>query len=105
MDCVFCKIVAGEVSVTKEYEDDEVVVFKSNRPEALVHLLVVPRRHIESLKIAEDNDVQILGKIQIIAKKMAEKFGISDGYRVLVNAGKFQEVPHLHYHLKGGMEA
>lgn len=102
MDCVFCKIVAGELPVIKEYEDDEVVVFKSNRPEALIHLLVVPRRHIESLKIAKDDDIQILGRIQITAKKMAEKFDISDGYRVLVNAGKFQEVPHLHYHLKGG---
>ncbi|MDP1743580.1 MAG: HIT domain-containing protein [Candidatus Amesbacteria bacterium] len=89
--------------VIKEYEDDEVVVFKSNRPEAPVHLLVVPRRHIESLKNAQDNDIQVLGKIQLMAKKMAEKFEISDGYKVMVNAGKFQEVPHIHYHLKGGM--
>lgn len=74
-DCVFCKIVSGEL----------------------------PGRHIESLKNAEDDDIQVLGKIQLMAKKMAEKFEITDGYKVMINAGKFQEVPHIHYHLKGGM--
>ena len=94
---------SGELPVIKEFEDDELVVFKSNRPEAPVHLLIVPRRHIESLKNAEDDDIQVLGKIQLMAKKMAEKFQIIDGYKVMVNAGRFQEVPHIHYHLKGGM--
>ncbi|MBI5358012.1 HIT domain-containing protein [Candidatus Amesbacteria bacterium] len=103
MDCVFCKIVSGELPVNKEFEDDDIVVFKSNRPETPVHLLVVPKRHIESLKVAEDDDVQVLGKIQLMAKRMAEKFEIVGGYKVMVNAGKFQEVPHIHYHLKGGM--
>lgn len=103
-DCIFCKIIAGEVPVTHEYSDAEVVVFKSNKPLASVHLLIVPRKHITSLKEVGDEDEKVLGKIQITARKMAEKFGITDGYKVSINAGKYQEVPHLHYHLLSGFK-
>lgn len=101
-DCVFCKIVAGEIPVPKEYEDESLVVFKSNKPDAPVHVLLVPKRHIESIKVVSDQDVDILGKIQVMARKMAEKLGIANGYKLALNAGRFQEVMHIHYHLLGG---
>ncbi|MBI2008138.1 HIT domain-containing protein [Candidatus Amesbacteria bacterium] len=102
MDCLFCKIVAGEVPAKLEYEDEEVVGFWDIKPAAPVHLIMVPRKHISGLDKVGEEDVDLLGKIQLAIKMAAEKMGVSDGFQVSLNAGYFQEVPHIHYHLKGG---
>lgn len=104
MDCLFCKIVAGEVPAKVEYEDDFVVGFWDVNPVARVHLIMVPKRHISGLDRVSEGDVELLGKVQLAIKKAAEKMGIINGFQVNLNAGYFQEVPHIHYHLKGGFK-
>jgi histidine triad (HIT) family protein len=102
-DCVFCKIISGEIPAEKVFEDEEVVAFKDNQPAAPIHILVVPRKHISSLLDAQPSDLQILGKIQLVIKDLVLKLKAESGYKIAVNGGKFQEVPHLHYHLLGGL--
>ncbi len=98
-DCVFCKIVAGELPSQKEYEDDLVLGFRSNQPSADTHILFIPKNHVASLRDA--TDATLLGKIMIILKETAEKMNIRD-YKVIVNNGQHQSVPHMHFHLLGG---
>lgn len=102
-DCVFCKIASGEIPATREYEDGEVLAFRDIHPSAPVHVLIIPKKHIASLNEVAEEDQSLLGKIQLIASKLADTLNVTDGYKVEVNAGRFQEVPHLHYHLRGGM--
>lgn len=105
MDCVFCKIVAGEIPVIHEYEDDSVLVFKSNQPLAPVHLLVIPKVHITNFEfVKSDLEIQVLGQIQKVIGELVKKFNLQVGYRVSVNGGKFQEVKHIHYHILGGRD-
>lgn len=103
-DCVFCKIVGGEIPSKKEYEDDEVVVFHDINPVAPIHLLLIPKRHIAGLTDAQSSDLEIVGKIQLIAATVAKKMGIEKGFRLLTANGEEagQVVFHLHYHLIGG---
>ena len=103
-DCVFCKIVKGDIPSTKVFEDDQVVAFKDIKPLAPVHILIIPKTHIESLSKAEDEYASLLGICQITAKKVAEKMGIKDAFRLLLANGSSagQTVFHLHYHLLGG---
>lgn len=105
-DCVFCKIVKKEINTEFLYEDEEVVAFKDRAPSAPVHLLVVPIKHIKSLADAKNSDEKLLGKIQLVASKIAKENGIGDGFRVSTNSGKKakQIVFHLHYHVMGGWE-
>jgi histidine triad (HIT) family protein len=98
-DCVFCKIVAGEISAEKEYEDDLVIGFKDRKPMADIHLLFVPKVHVSSL--GEVADANILSKTLTVLRDFAKKMNIVD-YKVLVNNGRFQSVPHMHFHLLGG---
>lgn len=103
MDCVFCEIVAGRIPSDKVYEDEQCVVFHDISPAAPVHLLVVPKKHIESLMQAED--AACLGHLLIVARQQAVAKGISEtGFRVVVNTGEQggQTVPHLHVHVLGG---
>lgn len=100
-ECIFCKIVDGLVSAKIEYQDDEVVAIWDVKPQAPVHVLVMPKKHVNDVKEA---DSIILGKLQKVIGELAEKLNITNGYQVLLNAGRYQEVPHLHYHLKGGMK-
>lgn len=100
-DCVFCKIVAGEIPATKEYEDDSVVAFRDIHPSAPVHVLIVPKTHVVNTAEA---DTALLGYLQKKAEELVTKLNISDGYQIILNGGRFREVPHLHYHLKGGMK-
>ena len=104
MDCLFCKIVGGEVPAKVEYEDEFVVGFRDVNPGAPVHLIMVPRKHISGLGKVSEEDVDLLGRIQLAISKAAQKLGVSDGFLVNLNAGYFQEVPHIHYHLKGGFK-
>lgn len=101
-DCVFCKIVSGKIPVKFEYEDDEVVVFNSNAPLAEHHLLVVPKKHISAFKDLDHGNEKLILKMVLAANKMINEKDLLTGYRLIINGGKYQEVPHLHMHLLGG---
>ncbi len=104
-DCLFCKIVKGEIPSTKVYEDEFVYAFKDINPEAPVHILVIPKKHIGSINKIEKEDEELIGKIFTTIKKVAKDQGIAEsGYRVVSNCGKDagQTVMHLHFHILGG---
>ncbi len=105
MDCIFCKIVAGEIPSNKVLETEDVLVFHDIQPAASVHALVIPKKHIASLNDIEEADLPLLAKVNQAAKDAAGQLGISDsGYRLINNCGSDggQVVFHLHYHLLGG---
>lgn len=107
MDCIFCKIANKEIPSTVVYEDEDVLAFNDLNPEAPVHILVVPKKHISSLDAASAEDQQLLGKILLSIQKIARQQGIAEsGYRVVNNCGEQggQTVMHLHFHLMGGRE-
>lgn len=104
-DCLFCKIIKGEIPSQKVYEDDEILAFKDINPAAPVHILVIPKKHIDSIAQMEKEDEALVGKIYTVINKIAEEQGVKDdGFRVIVNCGKNggQEVMHLHFHLLAG---
>lgn len=103
-DCLFCRIVAGEIPADKVYEDDQVVVFRDINPKAQTHLLMVSREHIASLtELTPAHDGLIAYMIRLLPR-LAEEQGLSQGFRSIINTGKGggQEVFHLHIHLLGG---
>ncbi|NWF53725.1 MAG: histidine triad nucleotide-binding protein [Syntrophaceae bacterium] len=104
MTCIFCQIVARELPAEILFEDSELVVFKDINPEAPVHLLIVPKRHFDSLNSLDELTAQIGARMFLAAKKMAESLGIESGYKVLINCGREggQVIRHLHMHLLGG---
>jgi histidine triad (HIT) family protein len=107
MDCIFCKIVEGEIPSTKVYEDEEIIAFRDINPQAPVHIVIIPRKHIASLSDLSQRDSALVGRMVTIANKLAKVEGIADkGYRVVINCGKEggQLVPHLHMHLVGGRQ-
>jgi len=104
-DCLFCKIAKGDIPSNKVYEDDIMLAFHDIAPEAPVHVLVIPKKHISSISALEEDDAAIVGAIMLRIKALAEELGIAeDGYRVVANTGKNggQTVPHLHFHVIGG---
>lgn len=107
MDCIFCKIANKEIPSTVVYEDDDVIAFNDLNPEAPVHILVIPKKHINSLDAASAEDQQLLGKLLLSIQTIARQQGIAEnGYRVVNNCGEQggQTVMHLHFHLMGGRE-
>jgi len=102
-DCIFCKIVAGSIPATKIYEDEDVIAFNDIHPIASVHFMIVPKAHIESLAGAEEKHQALLGKILLLAPKLAKQQGLK-GFRTMINTGREggQEVFHLHVHVFGG---
>ena len=107
MDCIFCKIANKEIPSTIVYEDDEIIAFNDVNPEAPVHILVIPKKHISSLNAATAEDEQLLGRILLTVQKIAAEQGIAEaGYRVVNNCGELggQTVHHIHFHLLGGRE-
>ena len=105
MDCIFCKIVSGDIPSNKVYEDDKILAFRDLSPEAPQHVLVIPKEHIASLAEAKEEHLELLGYIQIKISEIAEKLGIKEsGFRVVANTGDEggQTVHHIHYHLLGG---
>lgn len=102
-NCIFCKIVRGEVPSTKVYEDDEVLAFNDIRPLAPVHFMLIPKKHIDSLASAE-NDAAVLGRMLALSGRLAREQGSPDGFRTIVNTGRIgrQDVMHLHIHVIGG---
>ncbi len=103
-DCLFCKIAAGEISADTIYEDDEIVAFHDASPQAPVHVLVIPRKHLDTLDDAEEGDRALLGQLLLVTKRIAGELGVAAGYRVVNNCGESagQSVFHVHFHLLGG---
>jgi histidine triad (HIT) family protein len=103
-DCIFCKIVAGEIPSRKVYEDDELYAFHDIRPIAPVHFMLIPKLHVASLADCSDTQQDILGRMLLLAPKLAKEHGLDDGFRTMINtgAGGGQEVFHLHIHVFGG---
>jgi histidine triad (HIT) family protein len=104
MDCLFCKIIAGQIPSKKVYEDDKVFAFEDINPQAPTHVLIVPKQHITGLKEAQPEDAEILGYLQLIAAKLGRERKLEDSYRTVYNVGpgSGQSVFHLHLHLLGG---
>ena len=106
-DCLFCKIAAGEIPCTKVYEDETTLAFRDIAPQAPVHTLVIPKKHIAGWSDAQGEDDRTLAHLMRVAAIVAEKEGVAEsGYRVVSNCGPDaqQSVPHLHLHVLGGRE-
>ena len=104
-DCLFCKIIAGEIPAKIVHEDELTVAFEDTNPQAPTHILIIPRKHLAGLNDAAAEDAPLLGHLQIVAAKLAREKGIAEGgYRTLFNTGRGagQTVFHLHLHLLGG---
>ncbi|MBQ8541492.1 MAG: histidine triad nucleotide-binding protein [Clostridia bacterium] len=104
-DCLFCKIIAGEIPSSKVYEDEYVYAFNDISPEAPLHVLIVPKAHIASCNEITEENAEVVSKIFLVAKKIAAEKGIAEnGYRIVNNCGDDggQTVKHLHFHLLGG---
>ena len=104
MDCIFCRVAAGEIPAKRVLEDDRAIVFDDIHPVAPVHMLVIPREHIASQAHAMEQHEALLGHMMLLAAKAAETRGLSGGYRVVTNTGEDggQTVGHLHLHVLGG---
>jgi histidine triad (HIT) family protein len=105
MECIFCQIASGKIPSDRVYEDEEVIAFRDISPQAPVHLIIIPRRHIPSLTHLSQADSALIGRMVAIANQLAKGEGVADkGYRLAINCGKEggQAVPHLHMHLLGG---
>ena len=104
MSCIFCQIINGEQAADIVYEDDKVVAFSDTQPKAPVHILIVPRKHIGSMKDITAEDSDILSAILLASKKIAKDKNIDDGYKLVFNVGKRggQIVDHVHLHVLGG---
>lgn len=103
MNCIFCKIVNNEIKTNKIYEDEDLICIRDINPQAPVHILIIPKKHIA--KLYETEDITLLGKMLKICSFIAEKEGIKDsGYRIVINTNKNagQSVEHIHFHLLGG---
>ncbi len=104
MDCLFCKIISGEIPSSKVYEDENVYAFRDINPSAKVHVLVIPKRHIDSLDAACAENIADIAKVIEAIPVVAAKLGLENGYRVVTNVGEDggQTVKHLHFHILGG---
>jgi histidine triad (HIT) family protein len=105
-NCVFCKIVRGEIPSRKVYEDDEVLAFHDLHPAAPVHFLIIPKMHVASLYEAHADHRNAMGKMLTVAGRLAREQGAEDGFRTIINTGRVgqQEVYHVHMHVIGGPE-
>jgi histidine triad (HIT) family protein len=107
MDCLFCRIVTGEIPADVVYSDDRCLAFRDLNPQSPIHLLVIPRDHLESLDEATQKDEALLGHLLRVAARVANEQGLSEsGYRTVINtgAGAGQSVFHLHVHVLGGRQ-
>ncbi len=105
-DCLFCKIIAGEIPSAKVYEDDTVFAFRDIAPQAPVHVLIIPKEHIKSAAQIDETNSGVVAHIFEVAAKIAKDEGLEDGFRIVNNCGDSagQTVKHLHFHLMGGRE-
>ncbi len=104
MDCLFCSIVSGDIPSTKVYEDENVYAFKDINPNAPVHVLVVPKTHIDSIDCTNESNIDAVAKVMLAIPKVAALCNLDNGYRVITNVGEDggQSVKHLHFHILGG---
>jgi len=105
-NCLFCKIARGEIPSRKVYEDEEILGFHDINPQAPVHFMLMPKKHIGSLADATMEDVGVLGRMLALSARLAREQGSPDGYRTIINTGRIgrQDVMHLHVHIIGGPE-
>ena len=103
-DCLFCRIIRGEIPSKKVYEDEYIYAFDDINAQAPTHILIVPKKHIHGLKEATPEDAEVVGRCHLVAADLARQRGIEDGYRTVLNVGPKagQSVFHLHVHLIGG---
>ena len=106
MDCVFCKIISGDIPSSKVYEDEWVVAFKDLEPQAPVHVLIVPKEHIASAAEITADDSFLIAKVFEAAAKIAKEMDLKDGFRIVNNCGEKagQTVMHIHFHMMAGRE-
>ncbi len=105
--CLFCEIVKKKLPTEIVYEDELLLAFRDIQPLAPVHILIIPKAHIVSINDLEDKDAELVGKMILVAKKIAKEKEIAeDGYKLLFRVGKYgqQEIPHIHLHLIGGVQ-
>ena len=105
-DCIFCKIVKGEIPSEKVYEDDEILAFKDISPITPVHILIIPKKHIASADDIEEADEAVIGRIFTVIKKIAKENNLTNGYRIVNNCGEQsgQTVGHMHFHVLGARD-
>lgn len=106
MDCLFCKIVNGEIPSQKVYEDKDIFAFKDINPQAPFHVLIIPKEHINSAADIDENNSEIVSKIFEVAAKIAKENNLENGFRIVTNSGEYgcQSVHHLHFHLLSGKQ-
>ena len=104
MDCIFCKIINGDIPSAKVYENEYVYAFKDINPNAKVHVLVVPKVHIESIDSVDEENIEVVSQVIKAIPTVAKECGLSNGYRVITNVGEDggQTVKHIHFHILGG---
>ena len=105
-DCLFCRIVKGEIPSRKVYEDEQIYAFHDINPVAPVHFMIIPKQHIASLMQVDKEHQMVLGHILAKANELAKSQGLNEGFRTIINSGRIgmQEVYHLHAHILGGTE-
>ena len=103
-DCLFCRIIKGEIPTRKVFEDDYTYAFEDINPQAPTHILIVPKKHIRGLKEADAGDADVIGRCHLVAAQLARERSVENGYRTVLNVGPGagQSVFHLHVHLLGG---
>jgi histidine triad (HIT) family protein len=103
-DCIFCKILRGDISCRKVYDDNELLAFHDIHPVAPVHFMLIPKLHLASLQEANDSHMMLLGKMLLLVPRLAKEQGLGNGFRTVINTGRGggQEVFHLHIHVIGG---
>jgi histidine triad (HIT) family protein len=103
-DCLFCRIISGEIPAKKVYEDEHILAFEDINPQAPIHVLVIPKKHLRGLKEGSAADAELIGRCHLAAAAIARQRSIEDGYRTVLNVGPQagQSVFHLHVHLLGG---
>jgi histidine triad (HIT) family protein len=103
-NCIFCKIVAGQIPAKKVHEDDEILVFHDIHPWAPVHILVIPKIHIATMADVGPEHAPLLGRMMAITPRLMKELGVTNGFRHVINTGRdgMQEVMHLHLHVMGG---
>lgn len=105
-NCIFCKIIAGEIPSNKVYEDETVLAFRDIAPQAPTHILVIPKEHIDSVACVTSENSAVVAHIFEVIAKVAAQEGLTGGYRVVSNCGDHagQTVKHLHFHILGGQQ-
>lgn len=103
-DCIFCKIIKGEIGSDIVFENDKLIAFKDLNPQAPIHILIIPKKHLSRVENLEQNDSSLMGDLVFAAKQITEKMNVKSGYRLVFNNGSDggQEVEHIHLHLLAG---